>query len=291
MMQLLPTDSPDQPVGTAVQPPLEDELRTREFPLQKSAQWLLHDVGDGLIQRIAPDHATIPGRGLRKLQRLGATMAQVALSSLQSPRQIAAPTVLDDAAYRQLDFPLAPVAQLPVPPSADTPSRTFTNTVYWLTRHAVEQDPATAGQQIVREQAINEVYWRLTREEQDLIARTHANASRNKNADARDHRLLCAALVLALLCAQPLRDAKLPPWGERPTPPHRRKRHAAGAAHRCGDDAAGARPGRSFCQPGPAPSLLTANGQHPPGALQAALSQAAPQPALTDELSVLLRYA
>ncbi|MES2979526.1 MAG: hypothetical protein V4731_13965 [Pseudomonadota bacterium] len=217
MTQLLPSDRPDQPVGNAVQLALKDELRTLEFNLQKGAQWLLHDVGDSLVQRVAPKSNSVPARGLRKLQTLVDSTAQAALSTLHSARDAAASTVLDDAAYRQLEFKLEPLSALLALPSGSAASRPFTSAVYWLTRHAIELDPVSAGKQIAREQAIDEVYWRLTREEEDLIARVRAIPK--GAADARDHTLLLAGLLLALLAVHPLRDANLPPWAERATPP------------------------------------------------------------------------
>jgi hypothetical protein len=213
MTQLQPNDRPDQPVGTAVQLAIKDELRTLEFNLQKGAHWLLHDVGESVVQRIAPNTTSIPARGLRKLQTLADSTAQVTLSTLHSVRQAAASAVLDDAAYRYLKFKLEPLEALLAQPSGSDASRPFTSAVYWLTRHAIELDAAIIIKQIVREQAIDEVYWLLTCDEEDLIARLKANPK--ASADSREHSTLCASLLLALLAVHPLRDANLPPWAER----------------------------------------------------------------------------
>lgn len=289
MTQILPSDSPDQPAGNAVQLALKDELRALEFNLQKGAQWLLHDVGDRLLQRIPTQEGSVPARGLRKLQTLVDSSAQAALSTLRSARQAAASTVLDDAAYRQFTFTLAPLADLLPPPYDSSASRPFTSAVYWLTRHALELDPDTAGKQIAREQAIDEAYWRLTREHEDLIARVRSNPI---EADTRDHSLLCAALLLTLLTVHPLRDANLPPWAERATPPADQRGMLrlllAVVVTMALAGSAGPTEAKSLAELLEL-SRLMVNARF--GAFEAALAHPAAQRALADELAFLMRHA
>jgi hypothetical protein len=113
--------------------------------------------------------------------------------------------VLPDAAYRTMHFELQPLAGYFAPGEPKNPSQLFTNTFYWLLRHALAGKAGTAL--IARQQAIDEAFWQVQEQHAGLIAR-----AQEPRASLRDHAALCAVVLRALVDAQPVRDASLPPW-------------------------------------------------------------------------------
>ena len=212
MPNALPPTRTTQPTRTAVQLALKDELRTLGANLQHGAQWLLHDVSGSIVKRVDPQNAATDSK-LLKLQHLIDSTAQVTLSTLQAAKHAAAITVLPDAAFRTMSFQLQPLAAYFNAGGSAHPSRAFTDVFYWLIRHAIDLDEGAGGKLIARQQAVDETYWALTRDHGDLIDRVAAPAPGASHA--RDHALLCAALLQTLVQAHPVRDAHLPPWAER----------------------------------------------------------------------------
>jgi hypothetical protein len=199
---ILPTARTAQPTRTAVQLALKDELRTFGFNLQRGAHWLLQDVGSSLVKQVEPRNEA---GTLRKLHHLLDSTAQATFSTLQVAQQAAAVAVLPDAAYRTMHFELQPLADYFAPGEPKNPSQLFTNTFYWLLRHALAGKAGTAL--IARQQAIDEAFWQVQEQHAGLIAR-----AQEPRASLRDHAALCAVVLRALVDAQPVRDASLPPW-------------------------------------------------------------------------------
>lgn len=207
---ILPTARTAQPTRTAVQLALKDELRTFGFNLRRGAHWLLQDVGSSLVKQVEPRNEA---GTLRKLHHLIDSTAQATFSTLQVAQQAAAVAVLPDAAFRTMHFELQPLADYFAPGEAKNPSQLFTNTFYWLLRHALTGKAGTAL--IARQQAIDEAFWQVQEQHAGLIA-----LAREPRASLRDHAALCAAVLRALAAAQPVRDASLPPWaGQQPDAP------------------------------------------------------------------------
>jgi hypothetical protein len=208
-----PSTRTAQPTRTAVQLALKDELRTFGFNLQRGAHWLLQDVGSSLVKQVEPRNAD---GTLHKLHHLIDSTAQAAFSRLQVAQQAAAVAVLPDAAYRTLHFELGPLAGYFAQSEPKNPSQLFTDTFYWLLRHALAGKAGTAL--IARQQAIDEAFWQVLEQHAGLIDR-----AQEAGASLRDHAALCAAVLRALVAAQPVRDASLPPWagqaGQQPDTP------------------------------------------------------------------------
>lgn len=195
-----------QPARTAVQLALKDELRTFGFNLQRGAHWLLQDLGGSLVKQVEPRNED---GTLHKLHHLIDSTAQATFSTLQVAQQAAAVAVLPDAAYRTLHFELQPLAGYFAQNEAKNPSQLFTDTFYWLLRHALAGKAGTAL--IARQQAIDEAFWQVLEQHAGLIAR-----AQQAGAVPRDHAALCAAVLRALVAACPVRDASLPPWAGQP---------------------------------------------------------------------------
>lgn len=211
---ILPTARSDrparstQPARTAVQLALKDELRTFGFNLQRGAHWLLQDLGGSLVKQVEPRNEA---GTLHKLHHLIDSTAQATFSTLQVAQQAAAVAVLPDAAYRTLHFELLPLADyFLLHAEAKNPSQLFTDTFYWLLRHALAGKADSAL--IARQQAIDEAFWQVLEQHAGLIAR-----AQQAGAVPRDHAALCAAVLRALVAARPVRDASLPPWAGQPS--------------------------------------------------------------------------
>ncbi|WP_411881746.1 hypothetical protein [Polaromonas sp. YR568] len=207
---ILPTHRPGrtlQPARTAMQLALKDELRTFGFNLQRGAHWLLQDLGGSFVKQVEPRNED---GTLHKLHHLIDSTAHATFSTLQVAQQAAAVAVLPDAAYRTLHFELQPLGDyFLLQADAKNPSQLFTNAFYWLLRHALSGK--ADGALIARQQAIDEAFWQVLEQHADLIAR-----AQQAGAVPRDHAALCAAVLRALLAAQPVRDASLPPWAGQP---------------------------------------------------------------------------
>jgi hypothetical protein len=162
---ILPTARTAQPTRTAVQLALKDELRTFGFNLQRGAHWLLQDVGSSLVKKVEPRNEA--GR-LHKLHHLIDSTAQATFSTLQVAQQAAAVAVLPDAAFRTMHFELQPLADYFTQGEPKNPSQLFTNTFYWLLRHALAGKAGTAL--IARQQAIDEAFWQVQDQHAGLIA-------------------------------------------------------------------------------------------------------------------------
>lgn len=205
---ILPTARNVQPARTAVQLALKDELRTFGFNLQRGAHWLLQDLGGSLVKQVEPRNED---GTLHKLHHLIDSTAQATFSTLQVAQQAAAAAVLPDAAYRTLHFELQPLGDyFLLQAEAKNPSQLFTNTFYWLLRHALAGKAGSAL--IARQQAIDEAFWQVLEQHAGLIAR-----AQQAGAVPRDHAALCAAVLRALVAARPVRDASLPPWAGQPS--------------------------------------------------------------------------
>jgi hypothetical protein len=210
---ILPTARPDrpgrtlQPARTAMQLALKDELRTFGFNLQRGAHWLVQDLGGSFVKQVEPRNED---GTLHKLHQLIDSTAHATFSTLQVAQQAAAVAVLPDAAYRTLHFELQPLGDyFLLQAGAKNPSQLFTDAFYWLLRHALAGKADSAL--IARQQAIDQAYWQVLEQHAALITR-----AQQAGAVPRDHAALCAAVLRALIAAQPVRDASLPPWAGQP---------------------------------------------------------------------------
>jgi hypothetical protein len=201
------TDRParsTQPARTAVQLALKDELRTFGFNLQRGAHWLLQDLGGSLVKQVEPRNEA---GTLHKLHHLIDSTAQATFSTLQVAQQAAAVAVLPDAAYRTLHFELQPLSDyFLLHAGAKNPSQLFTDTFYWLLRHALAGKADSAL--IARQQAIDEAFWQVLEQHAGLISR-----AQQAGAVPRDHAALALPELLAVIVAIGLAKS-----GDNPTP-------------------------------------------------------------------------
>ena len=200
-----------QPQREALTLGIKDEARKLRLNLQHGAHWLLRDFQESA--GIAEQASGAGGKQATRLQHLVHAAAQTTSFVFESAQDAAAAVIFSDAPYRRLHFQLLPLASYFRATDDQHPSRLFTNVVYWLIRHALKLRPVPSL--MVRQQAVDEAYWMVLARVPALLARLRATSTDDDAANLEQNLELCVALLQALLQAQPVHDAGLPPWVER----------------------------------------------------------------------------
>lgn len=232
MTPLVPGAPGTQPAGTAMRLAVKDELRSLRFNLAQGAHWL-QDLGGALAGRSGMAPPAPVAAPLDTLQHLLDATAQQALTGYRLVRHsAAAPSAVHDLARPVAINTFSTVSTLGAPvtvellppaacfadPAARLPSKRFTDMFYRLIRRVLETEAgrdAARSPLIVRQQAVDQAYWRVLERHAALVARVRGSAEQNGLANPGDHAWLCGAMLQALMDMQPLRDPSLPPWADR----------------------------------------------------------------------------